>query len=213
MKDQRIVYQGMPTPWGTAQTASILAPGIGMVTTAGHGGVKLSRDRQAKIPDYMRCEGAWYEEDCECNIVFTVFLDELLADGSPCPQWLKDGLIKHPPAATIANYWPDKYERYFNRKLAPEESHVLRERAFKVAHANDYCVLTAWGSWQDGVSEGFVGVFATLGEKRWPDPAYEQGKYFLVPQAEYDARQGTFVIDLSRHPQVEDFTDKTKRVA
>lgn len=61
--DRPVVYQGMDTPWGRAQSAEVIIPGVGVVSTAGHGGIKLSQARQFELPDYMRREGGWYEED------------------------------------------------------------------------------------------------------------------------------------------------------
>lgn len=212
MPRDELVYEGMRTPWGAAQHVEIFAPGIGQVGTASHGGIKLSDELNAAVPAYMRNESGWYEEDCDCAIPLTVFEKYLRLHGSPC---LVESLDKYPPTKTLAEWRPDAYERYFGRKLAPEESHVLRDRAFKAAHANDYVVIAAWGDWQGGVPNGWVGVFATLGESR-REPAYSQGKYFLVPATEYQARAGSFVIDPARHIEVDDFTKlghKTKRVA
>ena len=200
--DERLVYEHMRTPWGAAQTARVLIDGIGQVSTAGHGGFKLSKERNAQVPLYMRQPSGWYEEDCEVAIPLVVFDADLRRDG---PAWLVESLDKYPPAQTIANYWPDWYERYFNVKLKPEESHVLRERAFKAEHANDYVAVSAFGDWQKGVPKGMVGVHATLGESR-QEPAWSNGKWFLVPAEEYQARNGSFVIDLQRHQEVADFT-------
>ena len=200
--DERLVYEGMRTPWGAAQHAKILIEGIGQVSTAGHGGIKLSHERNLKVPTYMRQPSGWYEEDCEVAIPLVVFDADLRRDGS---AWLVESLDKYPPAQTIANYWPDWYERYFKVKLKPEESHVLRERAFKEEHANDYVVVSAFGDWQSGVPKGMVGVHATIGESRG-EQAWANGKWFLVPAAEYQARNGSFVIDLARHQEVADFT-------
>lgn len=41
------------TPWGRSDSQKELADGIWMVTTPSHGGVKLSPERQAQMPDYM----------------------------------------------------------------------------------------------------------------------------------------------------------------
>lgn len=49
------------SPWGAIQDKRELAPGIWQVSTAGHGGIKLSRERNAAVPAYMRAEGGWYE--------------------------------------------------------------------------------------------------------------------------------------------------------
>ena len=54
MSDERLVYENMRTPWGAAQTVKILIDGIGQVHTAGHGGFKLSHERNLKVPTYRR---------------------------------------------------------------------------------------------------------------------------------------------------------------
>ena len=202
-----LVREGMQTPWGRADHAEMFLPGMGSVSTPGHGGVKLSAERNRLIPEDARRPGGWYEEDCDCNIPFTVFLDEIMADGSPAPKWLRTALVKYPPGPTWGEWFPDSYARYIGRELRPEESHVLRQRLFDKEHAADYVVLAAWGSWQPGVPDGMVGVVATLGGRRDGTTAR---KWFLVPDAEYSARTGEmcgFVIDLRRHVEVEDFTE------
>jgi hypothetical protein len=68
---------GSKTPWGSAQSAQELAPGIWSVSTAGHGGLKLDRARHAQLPPECRREGGWFEEDCEIYIPFAFFLEEL----------------------------------------------------------------------------------------------------------------------------------------
>lgn len=42
------------TPWGPAQTADVIAPGIVFYTTASHGGYHLSPERNALIPLAVR---------------------------------------------------------------------------------------------------------------------------------------------------------------
>jgi hypothetical protein len=72
---------GDNTPWGAAQTADTIAEGITHVTTASHGGIHLSPDRNALVPDYMKRDGdfatqrraGWYEEDCDWCIPVIVF--------------------------------------------------------------------------------------------------------------------------------------------
>lgn len=208
---ERTVHERMHTPWGSAQTARMLAPGIGLVTTASHGGIKLTAERNRQVPAYMRRDGGWYEEDCECSIPLVVFDAEIRQYG---PDWLVKSLDEHPPIKTVIGWYPDAAAKWLGRPILPEESMVLRERIFKAQHANDYVVVAAWGSWQEGVPEGMVGVHATLGESR-TEPLWSQGKYFLIPDAEYQGRSGSFVIDLARHQEVGDFTKlgmKTKRI-
>ena len=65
----------MHTPWGVPQDIEELAEGVWRVSTASHGGLKLSRERWAEIPACVR--GAMFtatfaEEDCEEPIVRTL---------------------------------------------------------------------------------------------------------------------------------------------
>ncbi len=205
-----IVYEGMRTPWGSAQHATILAPGIGLVDTASHGGIKLSPARNQALPEAARRPGGWFEEDSDCAIPLTVFEADLRKHG---PPWLAESLDKYPPAKTWMNWSPDSYAAYSGKPVAIEDSMVLRDREFDRVNANNYVVIAAWGDWQDGVDTGMVGVVASLGGKRAngysPDTSKE--RWFIVPQAEYDARQGSFVIDLARHIEVADFTQRTTK--
>ena len=63
------------SPWGAIQSTHTLADGALFVTTAGHGGVKLDRRRNAAIPAPARSAGGWYEEDCQWAIPAFVHKD------------------------------------------------------------------------------------------------------------------------------------------
>ena len=65
----------MHTPWGCPQDIEELAEGIWRVSTAGHGGLKLSRERWEELPDLVRdtmLNPTFAEEDCEEPIVRTL---------------------------------------------------------------------------------------------------------------------------------------------
>ena len=66
----------MHTPWGPPQEIEELAEGVWRVSTASHGGLKLSDERWAEIPAEVRrtpCSPATFaEEDCEDPIVRTL---------------------------------------------------------------------------------------------------------------------------------------------
>lgn len=60
----------MQSPWGSVQWQQNKAPGIMSVSTAGHGGYRLSSDRMKEIekrfPTFVPFAGAcWLEEDCD----------------------------------------------------------------------------------------------------------------------------------------------------
>ena len=65
----------MHTPWGPPQDIEELAEGVLRVSTASHGGLKLSRERWAEIPAEVRdamFTPTFAEEDCEEPIVRTL---------------------------------------------------------------------------------------------------------------------------------------------
>ena len=69
------------TPWGWSQDVEELAEGVWRVSTAGHGGLKLSREKWEELPDLVRdtfLNPTFAEEDCEEPIARTL-LD--LGDG------------------------------------------------------------------------------------------------------------------------------------
>jgi len=73
------------TPWGTPQTIKNVASGIIWYDTACHGGYHLSPERNALVPQALKestwCQNGfegWYEEDCDAEIVRTIFPDECM---------------------------------------------------------------------------------------------------------------------------------------
>ena len=72
------------TPWGQSQSQATWAPGIIDYSTAGHGGVGLSKERQAELPDWARINNwvgthQWWEEDEDWCVPFLAFLPEIRA--------------------------------------------------------------------------------------------------------------------------------------
>ncbi len=65
----------MHTPWGYPQDIEELAEGVWRVSTASHGGLKLSRERWEELPDRVRdsfLTPTFAEEDCEEPIARTL---------------------------------------------------------------------------------------------------------------------------------------------
>ena len=65
----------MHTPWGPPQDIEELAEGVWRVSTASHGGMKLSRERWNALPACVRdamFTATFAEEDCEEPIVRTL---------------------------------------------------------------------------------------------------------------------------------------------
>ena len=65
----------MHTPWGPPQDIEELAEGVLRVSTAGHGGLVLTRERWNELPAAVRdtmMNATFAEEDCEEPIVRTL---------------------------------------------------------------------------------------------------------------------------------------------
>ena len=183
------------TPWGRADESTPIAPGITQYSTPRHGGIRVTPRRQAQMPDYLRLGDAdkvgWYEEDCEWARVACAF-----------PEFFDDK-AREQALETLKNYFPKEYERHTGKTLARGESRARDSALFLEDHRDDFLVAAAYGSWHEGVPEGYVGVFAVRGGWKFYDqPAADgpESRYFLVPKDEYNARGALpFVVDPSRH--------------
>ncbi len=78
VNDVRLVSS--ETPWGIAQSAADVGPGITRYSTASHGGYFLNAVANAKVSPILKratlgAQGmkGWYEEDCDWAIVAFTF--------------------------------------------------------------------------------------------------------------------------------------------
>lgn len=178
---RREIQSRAQTPWGVLQGATVYADGVVSHTTAGHGGFYLSAARNALVHPMLRIAGAWYEEDCEWAIVAFSF-----------PE-LFTRLERRNAEGTIKNYWPDAWETITGKSLAPGESTEKDRRAFALAHADDWIVISAIASEH---RPGFVEAIATRGGRG--ESGVEE-RCFLIPSAEYRIGRFGFVVDEARH--------------
>lgn len=178
---RREIRGGANTPWGVSQGGTVYAEGIAAHSTAGHGGFKLSAERNRKVHPMLRAAGGWYEEDAEWAIIAITFLHLFTAFERRCAE------------RTIKDSWPDAWEAIFGRILAPGESRLKDQRVFDAEHANDWIVVSAITSEQQ---KGFVECVATPGGKRGSGT---EERRFLVPSGEYQVGRFGFVIDPDRH--------------
>ena len=197
--DRPVVYEGMRTPWGDAQDAEVMLPGIGFVSTAGHGGIKLDSTRNRMVPEYMRTKGGWYEEDCEWAIPFCVFEAEIAKDAR---EHLRKAITEGDHKRTLANWFPDAYQRFYGVTLDRSQSLILDQKLFQQENVNNYVVVCAFGDWKEGVPKGMVGVAATLGGRRDND---SKERWFLVPAEEYSGYRSHngFVVNPSKHQEIQ----------
>ncbi|MFK4260095.1 DUF7007 domain-containing protein [Agrobacterium tumefaciens] len=169
------------TPWGPSQGATIYAEGVIAHTAAGHGGFKLSGNRNAQVHPMLRSQDGWYEEDSAWAAVAVAFPD------------LFTGFEQRCAARTLKDWEPDAWETISGTRLAPGESHTKDRRVFEQQHANDWIVISALRSDHHA---GMTEVIATRGGRR--DHGVEERR-FLVPSADYKAGCFGLVIDEARH--------------
>lgn len=178
---RRDVPAGAHTPWGASQRGTVYAEGVTSHSTAGHGGFKLSPERNRQVHPMLRAAGGWYEEDLCWAIVAITF------------PHLFTALERRYAEQTIKDSWPDAWEAIFGTILRPGQSRKKDRLTFEAEHATDWIVVSAITSEHQ---KGFVECVATPGGKR--DPGAEERR-FLVPADEYNIGQFGFVIDPNRH--------------
>lgn len=87
------IEKGSRSPWGKIQRVEFFTPWLCRVSTAGHGGMKLSREFNRLVPKEVRSKGGWYEEDCEWALVFFHLKDLIRRDCFGLMRNLADRLI------------------------------------------------------------------------------------------------------------------------
>lgn len=173
--------EGSRTPWGPADQVEHFADGIAFAHAPGHGGIKLSPQRNREVHPALRRSDGWYEEDCNYHIAAYAFPEEF------APHW-GSGRTPEYVAETSAEslrYWfPDEWEKVTGEKVTAEQSRVVAEREFLADHHDDFIVRSA----------AFAKDNKVKVEARRPSDGAE--KTFLVSNDTY-AQRGTFgyVID------------------
>jgi hypothetical protein len=171
------------TPWGMSQSATIYAEGIVFHSTAGHGGFKLNRARNAAMPSALRLSGGWYEEDAEWALVAT---------GFPGLYTYREQAIAD---RTLRDWFPDAWEAVNGRELSAAESFTRDRQHFVRQHAEDWVVISAVRS---SDHPGMVEAVATIGGNR----TCRDARHFLVPVDQYSTGRHGFVVDPKIHDQV-----------
>ncbi len=201
---------GTATPWGISDHTTKLIPGIVQYGTPSHGGVHISKGKVEQLPEWAKgakgipsaSGGIWYEEDCACVIPYLAFN---LAPIMAAQAWRKEGTTAASLEAnfekTLANYFPELWEKKHGRKLLPGESWANDERLFKEANKENWVVTSA-----SAAPEGMTKCWAKRGGRQFNARGCEIDspfKIFLVDGPEYGTRSPYgFVIDLARHREI-----------
>jgi len=82
---------GSSSPWGAIQTVEPLGPDAAFVTTASHGGLRVSLTALARLPVALRetpySQNGWFEEDCDWALPYLALgLDAFEPDAARAPE-------------------------------------------------------------------------------------------------------------------------------
>lgn len=141
------------TLWETPDMATQRLPGVWWVTTPSHGGFVLSDERQAAMPEALRLDSIYYEEDVNWSLVVIGFEAELAK--------VKDQNfdIERDLAHQTARHWrPSQYGAFTGEVITPSDSYVLKKVEILEASIGEIGVRSASGDWADWVPKGKVGV-------------------------------------------------------
>lgn len=168
------VREGSRTPWGTADWVSHVAPGAVQVSTAGHGGIKLSPERNKMIPTALRNAFGWYEEDCEAGIVAWFHPDACPQKGQSAEDVSESG------RQTTINWFPNAYEAATGDSLHIGQSYIRDQDIWHSAHAKDEVAVSATRSPK---FSGFTEVTVRQGGRAAEGSAE---RVLMVPSEEYN---------------------------
>lgn len=180
------------TPWGLSHSVNYVGDhGIKWVSTSSHGGVFIPKNLNKMIPPRFRSASGWYEEDCQWSIPYSLL-----------PVFFERQEVEN--AREVLKHWYPHVEARITGKV-PHDSLMALSIIHKFNNRRKYLSLAAWGSWHKDVPQGMVGVFAGKGGRERNGNYPPDTSYFLVPETEYDARNGaqSFVIDEARHKRIE----------
>lgn len=105
--------RGSLSPWGPIQTVDALGPDAASVTTASHGGLRLSRTALDRLPEPIRqtahSRDGWFEEDCDWALPYLALrLDAFEADAARAAEvWaaaVRTVQIYHPQHAALLGF-------------------------------------------------------------------------------------------------------------
>ena len=138
--------------WGEVNSVTEVAPGIAFADCAGHGGFRLSSERNKEIPRPLR--RTWYEEDCESSIV-----------GMYHPE-----AFPHVDAndhyRVVRDYFPDEYEQATGEELEFGQSWGRDKQDYMRQHADDWHVRFAQSLPDDGDTQLVKVGYVKNGEER-----------------------------------------------
>lgn len=184
------------SPWGRIQHSAKIKSGFTWVSTAGHGGLRVSNKWANKLPKIALQEGInyanywWFEEDVAWAIPYFFF--RLSDDESKIDRTVNE----------IKDWFPFVWQSFSGTLPTLEESRELRDLQFIRDNRDNLVVVSASAK---NVGSGLVKVYAVKGGRdingRYDD---NEIRCFLVPEEEYAKRNNNgFVVDKKSHKEVD----------
>ena len=192
------------TPWGGVQdarnrltsTGPEFPDGCWIVETSSHGGMYLTPAINEQIPEPLRKDSGWYEEDCEIAIPLACLPDLFRGTKSQaqCEQIVK-------------SWFPHEWMTWRGRQLREGESYCydIELQQLESMRRGTYLTMAAWGDWHAAVPPGYVVVHARVGGRHVRASRKPNG-YFLVPASHYSATAPrSFEITPGEYEELDDF--------
>src|SRR5699024_2791622 len=178
--------------WGDVNSVTDVAPGIAFADCAGHGGCRLSPERNKAMPRPLR--RTWYEEDCESSIV-GMYRPEAFPNVDPNDHY-----------RVVRDYFPDEYEQATGEQLEFGQSWDRDKQDYMRQHADDWHVRFAQ---QMSDEDGMVKVgYVKNGEERqvkMPTAQYRMLSESLPPYGRYQPHSATLSDE-----QIDSYPDITE---
>ena len=109
---------GTSTPWGMSDYSKKFGPGITFYGTPSHGGFRVSIGKLRKMPIILQGlhfpQPGWFEEDSAYCAVMIAF-----------PEYFSEEDVTN-AKATLKNWYPDEYEKFYGEIIPDGESFVRR---------------------------------------------------------------------------------------
>lgn len=179
---------GDSTPWGPADVVEHIAPGIDRAVTPGHGGYKLSEERNREVAAEWRDSSAWYEEDSEWAIV-AITHREAFSDEDVAMAHKSSRAFRPEEYMRVVGKNPAKYGITDYQPVGPGESPILDVKHFFATNAKD--VERVWSGVLSDEHPGMVEASVSA-VKKDGSRGEHKARRVLIPKDEYDALDTLF---------------------
>lgn len=173
--------------WGKPQQITTLAEGVVSVSTAGHGGIVLSKERNALVPADIRMEDGAYEEDCDWAIAWMSMRKAgVIPDNA---TWGKRSATEIDPYAiqSLHRWRPDHVKDLTGQDPDPNSPILLARRDYATAREQGLLLVVSAtaSSASNSVPPGMVGVVLSPAHPTQEGPDRSKEVYALIEKDKY----------------------------